>query len=194
LKLATSIVACTAVFDFTSPGWKTQVLELSATRVTSAVGGLQPHNLQTILTALRICNQVALELHSTRDRSTITIINAGNSQSRANMTTAQFRPVSRPIPWWIEYDLLSWASQPGTWDYFYADDATVGHNLNLVLKLDQNLSQFDLHRVDRTTGQRDDFIFHLNMNAISLGLREIQDVARGNQALGLVPPPAQFII
>jgi hypothetical protein len=187
------IVASSAIFDFSPPEAITHVLELSATLVTPAIGGLTPINMQSILMGLRLSQYVAMEtikVEADVTQSLIVIVRKTNEQSNRNILAASFVPLVA-LPEWINYEELSWhgTAESGEWNYYYATDDTVRTNIRALLDLGLARNKFELSRVNRKSGEEEHYAVHIDMRFIQNSIEDIVKIADGTLTVGLSSPP-----
>lgn len=123
-----AILATAGYFEYIKSQDGHLIFELAGTRVTSAIGRLNPFPLQQILLALRIVQVVATE------KSNLSVISsARHASSKANLMALKFEEIAE-MPAWLQYDVCSWTqrTQRQEWRHFIAPDASIDRAIEIL--------------------------------------------------------------
>lgn len=195
-QVSSAIVASGALFELSPSVALTYVGELAGMRATRAVGGLGPMTIQGVLLGLRLLGHVANEARGVRRGATssiVTIVKEDNAASIRNIEAVGMKPLLRR-PEWFHYDEFIWhgaAGGPG-WKYYYADPDTVMEALRQLAAVGLFENEIRLDRVDRASGQAEDFVFHLQLQDIARAQPDLKGLLESKTGVDLVSPPDEI--
>lgn len=123
-----SILATAGYFEYIKSRQDHLIYELAGTRVTSAIGRLDPFPLQQILLALRI-----VQIVSTENSDLSVISSARHSSSQANLRALHLDEIAE-MPAWLDYDICSWTqrTQRHEWRHFIAPDMSIDRAIEIL--------------------------------------------------------------
>jgi hypothetical protein len=192
-QASAAIVASGALFELSPTVALTYVGELAGMRATRAVGGLKPMTIQAVLLGLRLLGHVANEAQALRKgatRSIVTIVKEDNAASIRNIESIGMKPLLRR-PDWFQYDEFMWYGAAGgpEWKYYYADPGTVVEALRQLAAVGLFENQIRLNRIDRASGQAEEFAFHLQLKDIARAAPDLKGILESGAGVDLVSPP-----
>jgi hypothetical protein len=192
------IVATGAVFQLTPLSSSTYVAETAGMRVTKALGGMGPINVQMMLIGLRLLGHAATDLTPNAKDATNSIIAAvakNNERSIENIEAMHMKPLTPPLPNWLRYNQIGWNATGATedWKYYYADNESVLHALGLLGPIGLFEEVIILGRTNRDTQQREVFEFNLELNDLRNAAEDFRQILNGDEVVALVPPPADLV-
>lgn len=141
-------VACAGYFQYSHTKGAHYLYELSGTRVTKRVGGLQPFPLQKILIAIRLFQLMVSE---GRDGSPVSVISSAISdKSIENLKHMAFEELRR-MPAWIEFDTYSYmrASERSKWRNFLAGEKAAVAAIYVLEQINFGAGEFTSYRYVR---------------------------------------------
>ena len=189
------ILASAAIFDYSPPGWRTYVGELSGTRVTASLNGFGPIGIQRLLLGARLLGHAATQSAHLQgcSSSLLTVVRSDNHNSIRNVEAAGFARLERR-PDWIKYDEHSWngAVVGDEWSYYVASDATVRQAFSDLAGVGIFGGIVLLSRNNRQTGDLEVVSIRSMLKDLGMALEDLRAIHEGARLSELEPPPDEL--
>lgn len=187
-----AILASAAIFDYSPPGWRTYVGELSGTRVTAPLNGFGPIGVQRLLLGARLLGHAATQSEHMQgcSSSLLTVVKSDNHNSIRNVEAAGFARLERR-PDWIRYDEHSWngAIVGDEWSYYVASDPTVRQAFADLAGVGIFSGAVRLSRNNRQTGEQEVIVIRSMLKDLDMSQEDLRAIHDGVRSSELDLPP-----